>query len=65
MTDSKLAAKEMALKLRAKAELLESLNEEQLVALKVRVQNQNSDSNAGCWFSTPCHLIECIGNSEA
>lgn len=56
--DIKLAAKELASKLKAKAELLEALDETQLKKLKDDIAKQNDGS--GCWAITPCILRECI-----
>jgi hypothetical protein len=62
--DIKLAAKEVASKLKAKAELLESLDEKQLNTLKGQLAKQNT-ANGGCWLSTPCIAIECVLVSSA
>lgn len=57
--DNKLAAKELASKMRAKADMLESLTDEQLTELKANIDKENS-SNGGCTFITPCILVECF-----
>jgi hypothetical protein len=57
--EDKLAAKELALKLRAKAELLESLDEAQISALKASLR-ERSDGVDSCSFSTPCTTVECF-----
>jgi hypothetical protein len=64
--DSKLLeAKELALKLRAKAELLDSLDANQLEELKTRVSAETPAVVSSCWISSPCALSSCIVNSPA
>jgi hypothetical protein len=63
--DDKVAAKELALKLRAKAELLESLDAKQLDELKTRVSAETPAVVGSCWISSPCALSSCIVNSPA
>jgi hypothetical protein len=60
--DNKIAAKELALKLRAKADLLETLSEEQVDILRKRIEKQG-DVGSGCWFVTPCVVVDCFVSS--
>lgn len=62
--DNKVAAKELAAKMRAKADILESLTEEQLTELKANIDKENP-ANGGCVFTTPCILVECFHSSQA
>jgi hypothetical protein len=53
--DKKILAKEFAAKLRAKAEVLESLNEDQIESLKAI-----ANTGVGCSFVSPCWEDICI-----
>jgi hypothetical protein len=65
MDNASLEAKEIALKLRAKAELLESLDATQLADLKKSVAAAKPGEVGSCWISSPCALKSCIVNSDA
>lgn len=47
-----------------KADILESLTEEQLTELKANIDKENP-ANGGCVFTTPCILVECFHSSQA
>jgi hypothetical protein len=59
MLNSKLEAKALALQLRAKAELLEALDESQIQDLKKKVNEQN-ETNCSVWY---CRFIECVATN--